>query len=515
MELIKRNIHMDSQKCKASMQTTLEKDINISDLKPDALKLIMDRGNVVIEEVRVTDDHVGVKGKLRFHILYLTEGAGTDVAAMEGEIPFEEQLYMAGVTGGDEVEVNAEIEDLTTTLINSRKFSVQSVILLKAVCEEIKDVETAVDITGDEPVEFRKRPLSIASVAMKKRDIFRVKEEVEIPGSFPNILSLIWWDIEPSEVEFKMLQDKISLQGEIRAFFIYKGEGDEEEICHYETAIPFAGTLDCDNAREGMIPEIDYLSEAGDVTVRPDFDGEERVFTFELALNLNICAYEEEQIDILSDVYGVVKEIRVEEKSAPFRQFLGRSSGKMKLAEHFKTEEGTQAAKILHTKGSLQIMDAALTDKGIEVTGAANLQILYENSGEGNRFCNIRVSLPFDYTMEAEGIDKNCVYPVKADVEQVSVSIIDADEIDVKCVLFLHTNVYREWTEKIVEKMDALELDSEKMDALPSLAIYVVREGESLWDIGKRYYVPISAIRQTNELTGDDVKAGDRILIMR
>lgn len=515
MELIKRNIHMDSLKCRASMQTTLEKDINISDLKPDALKLIMDRGNVVIEEVKATDDHVGVRGKLQFYLLYLTEGAKADVAAMEGEIPFEEQLYMAGVTNTDEVEVTAEIEDLTTTLINSRKFSVQSVLLLKAVCEEIKDVETAVDIAGDEPVEFRKRPLSLASMAMKKKDIFRMKEEVEIPGSFPNIFSLIWWDIEPSEVEFKMLQDKISLQGEIRAFFIYKGEGDEEEICHYETAIPFAGTLDCDNAREGMIPEISYQAETKDVTVRPDFDGEERVFTFELALNLTIRSYEEEQIDILSDVYGVVKEVKVQEKNASLRQFLGKSSGKMKLAEHFKVEEGGRIAKILHTKGSLQMGDGILTDKGIEVTGEANLQILYENGEEGNRFGNKKVSIPFVYTIEAEGLDKACVYPVKAKVEQVSVSIIDGDEIDVKCVLFFHTNIFREWMEKIVEEITATELDSEKMDSLPSLAIYVVREGESLWDIGKRYYVPIKTIRQTNELTGDDVKAGDRILIMR
>lgn len=515
MELIKRNIHMDYQKCKASIQTTLEKDINISDLKPDALKLIMDRGNVVIEEVRVTDDHVGVKGKLQFRILYLAEGAKKNVAVMEGEIPFEEQLYVAGITNGDEVEVSSEIEDLTTTLINSRKFSVQSVLLLKAVCEEVKDEEAAVDIAGEEPVEFRKRSLPIASMAMKKKDIFRMKEEVEIPGSFPNIFSVIWWDIEPSQVEFKMLQDKISLQGEIRAFFIYRGEGEEEEICHYETAIPFAGTLDCDNAREGMIPEINYVPEAREVTVRPDFDGEERVFTFELALNLDICAYEEEQIDILSDVYGVVKETNVEEKEARFRQFLGRSNGKMKLAEHFKLEGGAQASRILHTKGSLQIADAVLGEKGIEVTGVANLQILFEKSGDGDPFGNMKVSIPFSYTIEAEGADRSCVYPVKADVEQVSVSIIDTDEIDVKCVLFVHTNIYREWTEKIVENITTSELDSEKMASLPSLAIYAVREGESLWDIGKRYYVPISSIRQTNELASDDVKAGDRILIMR
>ncbi len=515
MELIKRNIHMDRLKCKASIQITLEDDINISDSRPDALKLIMDRGNVVIEEVRVTDDHVGVKGRLKVHLLYLAEGQKAKVSAMEGEIPFDEQIYMEGVRNGDGVSVSWEIEDLSTGLINSRKFSAQSVLLLKTVCEEICDEETAIDISGTEPVEFRRKSLSIASMAMKKKDIFRMKEEVEIPGSFPNIFSMIWWEVEPTEVEFKMLDDKISVQGEIRAFFLYTGEGEEEEICHYETVLPFAGSLGCDGAREGMIPEIRYLAETKEVVVRPDFDGEERVITFELCLNMDICAYEEEQVDILSDVYGVVQETSVQEKDALFRSYMGRSNGKMKLSGHFKAPEGEQIGKILHTCAKLQITDTSLVENGIEIGGTVSLQVLYESSAQQNRFGMIKQELPFRHMLEAEGIGKDCVYPLQTELEQIAVPIIDTDEIDVKCVLFFHTNLYRQWQEKIVEQITTCELDSEKMDSLPGIAIYVVRDGDSLWDIGKRYYVPISVIKQTNELTSDEVKTGDRILIMR
>ena len=106
VELIKRNIHMDSIRCKAQTQMTLEDDVIISDSRPDAARLIMDRGNVVVEEVKVTDDHVSVKGRLAFHVLYLTErvtadaGRG-DVAFMEGDIPFEEMIFMEGIRGGD------------------------------------------------------------------------------------------------------------------------------------------------------------------------------------------------------------------------------------------------------------------------------------------------------------------------------------------------------------------------------------------------------------------------------
>lgn len=57
--------------------------------------------------------------------------------------------------------------------------------------------------------------------------------------------------------------------------------------------------------------------------------------------------------------------------------------------------------------------------------------------------------------------------------------------------------------------------DSEKIEGLPSLAVYVVREGDSLWDIGKRYYVPVAALREANGMPGNEIKAGDRILIIR
>lgn len=520
MELIKRNIHMDCVKCRAQTQMTLEDDVIISDSRPDAAKLIMDRGNVIIEEIKVTDDHVSVKGRLAFHVLYLTEQSAApergDVANMEGTIPFDESVFMEGIRAGDTVNTGWELEDLSIGLINSRKLSVQSVVTLFLSCEEICDEETAVDLYSEEPVEFRKKSLEIAAMTIKKKDLFRIKEEVEIPGSFPNILTMIWSEVMPEAVEFKVLEDKIGIQGELRAFFLYRGEGEEREICHYETTLPFAGSLDCPGAREGMIPEIRFLAEEREVEIRPDFDGEERVITFEQCLELDICIYEEEQIDILSDVYGVVKEVSVVEKNADFRKLLSKSSGKTKLSGHFKCEDDkAMIHKILHTASNLQITGKNVAENGIELTGVVNLQIFYECGGEENKYGVIKGTVPFSYVLEAEGINENCLYPVQAFVEQATVAIIDNVEVDVKCVLYFRSNVYLKWQEKIVEQVIVSEPDMEKMEALPGIAVYMVKEGESLWDIGKRYYVPVSVIKQTNDLTSDEVKAGDRILIVK
>ena len=61
MELIKKNIHMDRIKCKASTQVTLEDDRNVPDQKPDMNRIILHRGEVKTEEIKtevVTSDTV-------------------------------------------------------------------------------------------------------------------------------------------------------------------------------------------------------------------------------------------------------------------------------------------------------------------------------------------------------------------------------------------------------------------------------------------------------------------------
>lgn len=291
---------MDRIKGQASTQITLEDDINILDSRPDASKLIYDRGSVALEEIKVTEDHVAVKGKLQFLVMYLAEGEQQAPACMEGSIPFDEQIYVEGVQSGDSANVKWRLEDLTIGLINSRKLSVQALIALKVCSEVMYDEETAVDLYHEEPVEYRKKPLRIAQMTVKKRDIFRIKEELELPQNFPNVARLIWQGVEPENVEFRALEGRISVQGDLNAFFLY--EGEEGAVKCYETVVPFSGMVDCTGCDEGMAADIDYALGSKDVEVRPDFDGEQRVFTVELVMDLDISLYEEERLDILSGV---------------------------------------------------------------------------------------------------------------------------------------------------------------------------------------------------------------------
>ena len=253
---------------------------------------------IKVDEVKATDDHVTVKGKLCFSVLYLGDDGERVVNELDGSIPFEEQIYMEGVQSGDNILLNKRLEDLSVGLINPRKLSIQSIIDLTAWVDELYDVEAGVEFPSSEPVECRKKIIELAEIAIQKKDIYRIKQEVEIPSNLPNIFNVLWQDVTIDDVEFKPLEDKLSIQGDLHVFVLYLGEGEDQPIRWYETTIPFSGNMDCYGSKEAMIADITYQIDHADIEVRADFDGEERVLCIDMLLDLNIKMYEECKVEI-------------------------------------------------------------------------------------------------------------------------------------------------------------------------------------------------------------------------
>lgn len=201
MELIRRNIHMDRIRVQAVTQFTLEDDVNLPENKPDISALNLEKGEILIDEIRPGTDSVMVRGRMLFMVLYHTQEEESSLVLLEGKLPFEEKINIQGVAPGDTVVVDGDVEDITLNKINSRKLNVQSLITMTAKVEELYDEEAPIGIHGDEKVEYRRMPLNLAQIAICKNDIFRLKEEVALPSNYPNIFQILWSNISLGDME--------------------------------------------------------------------------------------------------------------------------------------------------------------------------------------------------------------------------------------------------------------------------------------------------------------------------
>lgn len=515
MNIAYNNIHMDRIKCRAVSQMSPEDDINLPETSPDLNKIIFREGNVVISDVKVSKDHVALTGTLEVFILYLTEDDDEKLARIDGKIPFTETVYVEGAQPGDTVDVTAKIEDLSISVINSRKLSARSVVTFCLQSDELFDEEAACDLEDGEHIEYRLKQLELARLAICKRDIYRLRQELELPAHMPNIYRLIWQSVKISSIGFKPLDDKIGVSGELSVFLLYESTQENDNVQYYETTVPFSGTIDCMGSREMMIPDIRYCISGKDFEVRPDFDGEERGFSMELVLDLCIKLYEEEKVSILSDVYGTRKDVEADTKNGTFRRILMRNNGTCRLNEKIHIEGNPQILQLIHSEGEVYVEECNMTEEGAQIEGVIVIKCLYVTSDDKMPYSSLEQTIPFTYLLEAKGACEEAISSIRVTLEQLSVTMQDARELEAKIALDIAGILFEEFEEELVTDIRVQEPDKAMRRRQPGIVVHVVGKDDSLWQIGKKYYMPVSRIKEMNALTGDEIRPGDKLLLVK
>ena len=516
MDLIKKNIHMNKLKCKSTLQLTLDDDFNVPDVKPDIDQIITGQGDININEIKAMNGKLLVKGMLNFNVLYLSEGDQKPVQSMAGELPFDEVINMDVSCTDDEPVVKWDLEDLSTGLINSRKLSVKSIVRLYVSVEELYDEETAVMVEGPEDIQYINKKIEVTNVAMNKKDTFRIKDEIVLPTNKGNISSLLYTDVGLSNVEVRLLEDKFTIKGELPVFLLYISEDEENPIEYYETEIPFSGMIECNGCSEDMVEDIVVSIASKNLEVKPDSDGEERALDLEVILDLEIKVYETCEPEIICDIYSPQQEITPVIRNADYENLVIKNNSKYRISDHIKVSENQpRILQICHASGEIQIDDINARDSELQVEGIIGVNILYISEDDQNPLSCLRGIIPFSQVIELKGMQPGNDYEVKPGIDQLSVMMLDGEEIEIKATINLNTIVFDMITEPIITDIEVKPLDLEKLQAMPGIIGYVVKKNDTLWNIAKKYYTTVDNIVELNELEEERIKEGDKLVIMK
>ena len=67
----------------------------------------------------------------------------------------------------------------------------------------------------------------------------------------------------------------------------------------------------------------------------------------------------------------------------------------------------------------------------------------------------------------------------------------------------------------IISKVEEKPLDRQKIQEMPGITVYIVKTGDTLWDIAKRFYTTVEEICGLNELETDEVQPGYPLLLVK
>ena len=318
MELIRKQVRMNQMGKTVTDQFMIGGDYNVPDAKSDVGRVLSGEGSLRIEETRRVENYLRVTGKLNFKVLYVTDSGDPRPGALEGMIPFEEMVYMEEENGEGEDIVQVQRVECGVSLIHSRKLAVKALAEMTVHTEQITEKQVTLDVDGEEGIYLKKCPVELLQLFTAKRDIYRIKEEIKIPGTKENIGTLLWTEVSSRKMDTRLVQDAMMINGELQIFVLY--ESQEGKTDWVEQTVPYEGRIECAGAEEGMYHHVyDRLDDIS-VEVRMDEDGEMRILGIEGTLLLRMNFYEEQEMELLEDIYSLQEQCIPEKQETVFEE---------------------------------------------------------------------------------------------------------------------------------------------------------------------------------------------------
>jgi LysM repeat protein len=518
MDFIRQDIHMCTRDCSRCSELTIDEDFNIPDSKGDVEKIIARQGKAVLDDIVCEDGRVKLSGTLHFQMLYLIEGQEAEFFG--GTVPFEDNVNMDCACGKPEVRCN--LEDLSVEMINSRKLSVRALIKdcvrIYGVNDESVISEMVIPKTSNGEnagsVETLTDELLVTERPVYVQDAIHIKEELDIPQNKPNIDQILWWDVSLRNMDYRTVTGGIRITGSVEIFAIYKSAEDRLPMLCVYVARNISEELKTAGAGEDMISDIRCTLGRGSVSIRQDSDGEDRVIAIDFIANVTAGLYQEKKIKVLKDAYSTQANLKLETKKMDIENIIIHNRAKMSVAERRRVDgSGTDGImQICHIYGDVQLGDY-WHDETLHISGNIKCCVLYVASGPEplSAMCAV---IPFEYETEIAENDTADIQVIPS-INALSANMVNGEEVDIRAEINLDIMAFSRVSAELVNGISVEPLDMEKKAAAPGIVGYVAGKGDTLWSIARRYYATTESIRRINALGDDDIKEGDRLLIMK
>lgn len=515
MELKQHLIHRKYKKCEAKNQITIGDDYSVPDGKPDIASILQKKAELHIEEVHTEKGRIKIRGILKMWVLYLAERSSDTANCLSMEFPFDEILYMEGASSGDNLKIDWNIEELRVSIVHPGKLSVRALVTLQGNISGNESHLVTENVEEQAEVYAKTGTFSMAEPVLERKDSYRIRDEVMLPVNKPNVQNLLWKNLQLRGLDLRMQEGRLAIKGEVLLFVVYQGEEDPSAVQWLEQTIPFHGTLDVTGLTAEMFGVLETEISHQDVELKPDYDGEMRMFQLELLLDVHMHIYEERTCNVLKDAYSTKEQLNLQSKEIMYEKLRMCNQTKCRVSNLEKLEDDLKILQILGHQAQLQGKSSKMTEQGILREGTLEVQVLYVTASDRQPFGAATVSIPYSQLIEIPEMQKDDTWKITETLEQIFITMPDSNQLEVRGVINLNVCVMQQCRLQNIIGVTSESYDLEEYKKRPGMMIHFVQPQETLWEIAKGNRTTMEDIKKLNELTVDEVPPGQKLLLLK
>lgn len=507
--LMKRDIALKEIICTKYGQTKAECDLIVPDSKPDVGKILQVCAKPVITQKTPRQDNIHIQGIIHLTVVYIPEGGG--IKSIFSKMDFSYMTDASGVNADTHIFAETELEDIDYQILNSRKISIKCTVGIDIKASRKISCAIPSGFEDNNSLTARYDTYSISCVSPEEEQCFRFREKVEVPSGKPDVCEIIKMDARCSSDSIRYDEGKLSVSGDIDLCVVYSDENCG--ICNIEETLPFNETLEGISLPEGVIDGTFSVSDiVFDIHEEPD--GTRRCINIDILICASFKVSENIEINGISDAFSTEIPIRISKAKYETEHITDKNITQIAHKETVSIPDYLPPVfRISDCSGEARVTGISIENGRITVNGEVLSNILYSSEDENTPLSGMSHISSFSQSVDSPFATDNSICEAKVMLDHIGFNISDDKEIELRFIIVLTVSLLKSDTLEIIEEITE-DADAEKR-IFPSAIIYFADEGETVWDIAKKYFVAPDSIISSNKLDGETLKKGQKICIFK
>lgn len=497
--------------------TVVEEDINVPDVSPDVYKILVPTANVLVKDCEVLSDKVLINGQVLINLLYEADMEGKPLNSMDVSANFSQAIEIPGARAKMKEFVNAVVQHVECSIINSRKLNLRVILDLGCKVEELFDLELASDVRGLSDIQILREPFKVKQVVSYNRDQYNLVEQVALPQDKPAIHKILKTDFRVMLKEDRIVDGRVELSGILGVNTLYAAMDEENTINFAEFEVPFNQYIEVPSAERHMDCVTDVAP--GQFYLEPMENelGEKKLLKVEAVINVNTKVYKDTEDEAVADAYSPSNVIEINKDMIKMNEFVGKGRSNTVIKESISIGHGEpEIERISYVNAVPVINETKVLDDKLMIEGILETDAVYMSSFSGEPTCSLRAQIPFRHFVDIAGLRLGMQCQTKCSVDSLTFSPMNSQMIELRVVLCVTAEAYKQTDKKLVNRVEEKEGVAIDQSRIPAVTIYLVQKGDSLWSIAKRYNTTVDALVKLNTIENPSkITPGMQIMILK
>ena len=501
VDVSKEKLMLNKLICEKKETIVVQGDMIVPDSKPDILSTLNTSGMVCVYKKEVQSGRVRIDGNVNVYIMYLADSSEDKIRGLNTSLDFSENFIISDCTGDMRAELETCIKNIECKVLNGRKVNIKVTLETRIKVFASEETEIICDLE-DKNIQVLKPTYKINSLIGTGETKTYVKETINIDTK-DNLAEILKCNFRIINKDTKISYNKILSKAEIELKMMYLTE--ENQIKVITCNLPVVGFIDMPNITENSICDVNY--QVKNTIIKPNAVEEHSIYV-EIEIGISAECYEEKEINLVEDLYSTTSNLEFNKRS------VTTISNKMERSQPLNINTKVNITEIIGNElidVDVQPTITKTSKNNSKITYEGDLQLTLLYSDENQMQTNSQnVTVPFEITIDnienAENLEEVPTVEVKS-----SNCKVEGGAVNCNIDLMLNVGLQQNTNLEIINEINESEIE-DPQDY--SIIIYIVKKGDTLWEIAKRFRSTVDDIVRVNGLENPNrIIEGEKLYI--